>query len=243
MASREFAAYLYGGTEGVADDMARELRSRDSRIEIAGTETPPFRPLTTFEVRALARRINASRADLVWIGLGTPRQDYVVAALSPLVERDVGSGGCRLRLHLRSSARGANVRPRHRVQMDVPPAPRAPPTVAPVHPGWRAIRAPPRRRISFVNLRTVTDRERCGAGRPGYRRVRNQRPLAHAMHARVSPSAFPPPDQPRTRPTAMTTAELCRGRRPFGRAAAAVAVDTAPRLCRLLIRLQLRIIE
>jgi N-acetylglucosaminyldiphosphoundecaprenol N-acetyl-beta-D-mannosaminyltransferase len=77
--------YLYGGTEGVADDMARELRSRDSRIEIAGTETPPFRPLTTFEVRALARRINASRADLVWIGLGTPRQDYVVAALSPLV--------------------------------------------------------------------------------------------------------------------------------------------------------------
>jgi N-acetylglucosaminyldiphosphoundecaprenol N-acetyl-beta-D-mannosaminyltransferase len=78
--------YLYGGAEGVADAMAAELHSREPRIEIVGTETPPFRPLTVEELGDLATRINESSAEIVWIGLGTPRQDYLVAALSPLVD-------------------------------------------------------------------------------------------------------------------------------------------------------------
>jgi N-acetylglucosaminyldiphosphoundecaprenol N-acetyl-beta-D-mannosaminyltransferase len=77
--------YLYGGAEGVADAMAAELHTRDPRIEIVGTETPPFRPLTAEELDELANRINESAADIVWIGLGTPRQDYLVSKLSPLV--------------------------------------------------------------------------------------------------------------------------------------------------------------
>ncbi len=78
--------YLYGGRTGVADEMAGELRRRNPGVEIVGTETPPFHRLTAAEVRAVADRINRSGADIAWIGLGTPRQDHLVAALGPLVD-------------------------------------------------------------------------------------------------------------------------------------------------------------
>ena len=77
--------YLYGGAPGVADKMAAELRTRHPQVEIVGVETPPYRPLTRTEIDAIAERITESHADLVWIGLGTPRQDYLVASLSALV--------------------------------------------------------------------------------------------------------------------------------------------------------------
>ncbi len=77
--------YLYGGATGVAEAMAAELRDRDSRIAIVGTESPPFHTMSAPELAEVAHRINESGADIVWIGLGTPRQDHVVAALAPLV--------------------------------------------------------------------------------------------------------------------------------------------------------------
>ena len=78
--------YLYGGTAGVADAMADELRRRSPGVEIVATETPPFHRLTPADVRAVADRINRSGAHIAWIGLGTPRQDHLVAALGPLVD-------------------------------------------------------------------------------------------------------------------------------------------------------------
>lgn len=77
--------YLYGGADGVAEAMADALLSRDDRIEIVGAESPPFRPLSDSELKDVAARINASGTDVVWIGLGTPRQDHLVADLAPLV--------------------------------------------------------------------------------------------------------------------------------------------------------------
>lgn len=77
--------YLYGGAPGVAEAMAAQLHARDSRITIVGTECPPFQRPTAPELAEVAHRIRQSGADIVWIGLGTPRQDHVVAALAPLV--------------------------------------------------------------------------------------------------------------------------------------------------------------
>jgi N-acetylglucosaminyldiphosphoundecaprenol N-acetyl-beta-D-mannosaminyltransferase len=83
--SRGVRHYLYGGAEGVATAMAAELLRRDPRIHFVGLETPPYRSLTENELVALADRINRSSADIVWIGLGTPRQDHLIPALAPLV--------------------------------------------------------------------------------------------------------------------------------------------------------------
>jgi N-acetylglucosaminyldiphosphoundecaprenol N-acetyl-beta-D-mannosaminyltransferase len=74
--------YLYGGKDGVADEMADALRELNPDAVVAGTETPPFRTLTDADLDAIAERVRASGANILWIGLGTPRQDYLVHHLS-----------------------------------------------------------------------------------------------------------------------------------------------------------------
>lgn len=81
--------YLYGGKEGVADRMAIELARAVPGASVVGTECPPFRPLTDEDLSGLAERVRASGANVLWIGLGTPRQDYLVHHLAPLLSMPV----------------------------------------------------------------------------------------------------------------------------------------------------------
>ena len=52
-----------------------ELDQRWPELNVAGTESPPFRPLSAPEDREIVRRINASGAAIVFVGLGYPKQD------------------------------------------------------------------------------------------------------------------------------------------------------------------------
>jgi N-acetylglucosaminyldiphosphoundecaprenol N-acetyl-beta-D-mannosaminyltransferase len=81
--------YLYGGKEGVADRMAIELARSVPGASVVGTECPPFRPLTDEDLSGLVDRVRASGANVLWIGLGTPRQDYLVHHLAPLLSMPV----------------------------------------------------------------------------------------------------------------------------------------------------------
>jgi len=81
--------FFYGGAEGVAETLAARLRARFPRMLVAGVYSPPFRPLTAAEERDVAARINASGADIVWVGLGTPKQDYWVARFRPMLNAPV----------------------------------------------------------------------------------------------------------------------------------------------------------
>ena len=75
--------FLYGGAAGVADRLADELRSRFPGLQIVGTHTPPFRPLTAGEEDAVVEQINGSGAHFVWVGLSTPKQERWMAAMRP----------------------------------------------------------------------------------------------------------------------------------------------------------------
>ena len=71
--------YFYGGEPGVPEALASALRSRYSGLRVAGFESPPFRSLTTEEDVAMVKRLNDSGAQIVWIGLGSPKQDLWMA--------------------------------------------------------------------------------------------------------------------------------------------------------------------
>ncbi len=81
--------FLYGGAEAVAEALAERLQERFPGLLIAGTYTPPFRPLTADEERTVADTINGSEADIVWVGLGAPKQDYWVAKFRPRLDAPV----------------------------------------------------------------------------------------------------------------------------------------------------------
>lgn len=74
--------FLYGSTTDVLNSMRSEIRRIGAGIEVVGVESPPFRELSEAELDEVASRIDAVGADVVWVGLGTPKQDFVVERLS-----------------------------------------------------------------------------------------------------------------------------------------------------------------
>lgn len=72
--------YFFGGGAGVAQGLAERVRAQFPGIEVAGCCSPPFRPLTGREDEALIQEINGTQADIVWVGLSTPKQERWMAA-------------------------------------------------------------------------------------------------------------------------------------------------------------------
>lgn len=70
--------YLYGGAPGVADALERRLSAAYPGLEVVGTWSPPFTPPTEAELEADLARITAASPDLLWVGLGAPKQDLWV---------------------------------------------------------------------------------------------------------------------------------------------------------------------
>jgi N-acetylglucosaminyldiphosphoundecaprenol N-acetyl-beta-D-mannosaminyltransferase len=76
--------YLYGGRNpGALAQLARNLRLRHPGLRIVGGHVPPFRELTPEEEQAVVRDIHGSRADVVWVGIGVPKQEKWMARMHP----------------------------------------------------------------------------------------------------------------------------------------------------------------
>lgn len=84
--------YFYGGAEGVPDLLAQKLSVRFPGLLVAGAYSPPFRALTPEEDEAVVQRINAAQADILWVGLGAPKQEYWMAAHLGRIEAPVMIG-------------------------------------------------------------------------------------------------------------------------------------------------------
>ena len=82
--------YLYGGRNaGGLAQLARELRLRHPGLTIVGGHVPPFRELTDAEAEAVVADIDRSRADVVWVGLGVPKQEKWMARMRPRLQAPV----------------------------------------------------------------------------------------------------------------------------------------------------------
>lgn len=78
----EVAHYLYGGGSGVASAAAREIERASPGTVIAGVETPPYAAVDQMDLPAVGARATATGASVLWVGLGTPKQDYAVPILA-----------------------------------------------------------------------------------------------------------------------------------------------------------------
>jgi N-acetylglucosaminyldiphosphoundecaprenol N-acetyl-beta-D-mannosaminyltransferase len=67
--------YLLGGAPGVPEQLARSIEKVCSGITIVGTHSPPFRASTSEEEAELIENINRAAPDVLWVGLGTPKQE------------------------------------------------------------------------------------------------------------------------------------------------------------------------
>ncbi len=82
--------YLYGGrNQGGLVQLALNLRQRYPGVKIVGGYSPPHRPLTEEEQNAVVAEINRARADVVWVGIGVPKQEKWMALMRPRLDAPV----------------------------------------------------------------------------------------------------------------------------------------------------------
>jgi N-acetylglucosaminyldiphosphoundecaprenol N-acetyl-beta-D-mannosaminyltransferase len=81
-ATQGHRVWLYGGRDqGHLVQLALRLRQRHDGIKIVGGYAPPFRPLTSEEEDAVVKQINQSRPDVLWVGIGVPKQEKWMARM------------------------------------------------------------------------------------------------------------------------------------------------------------------
>jgi N-acetylglucosaminyldiphosphoundecaprenol N-acetyl-beta-D-mannosaminyltransferase len=74
--------YLLGGDEGAAEGAAREMTSRWPGLRIAGMSAPRVSlPPAEAELEGIAKEIEAAAPDVVYVGFGSPKQEYICKAL------------------------------------------------------------------------------------------------------------------------------------------------------------------
>jgi N-acetylglucosaminyldiphosphoundecaprenol N-acetyl-beta-D-mannosaminyltransferase len=73
--------FLYGTTPTALARLEHRLLRTYPGCKITGTFAPPFRALTPEEEQTIAKKINATDADVVWVGLSTPKQEKWMAAM------------------------------------------------------------------------------------------------------------------------------------------------------------------
>ncbi|NJD30014.1 MAG: WecB/TagA/CpsF family glycosyltransferase [Chloroflexi bacterium] len=71
--------YFLGGRPGTPERLAAVLTGRFPGLLTAGTESPPFRTASEAEAQTIVDRINAAEPDVLWIGLGSPKQELWAA--------------------------------------------------------------------------------------------------------------------------------------------------------------------
>lgn len=78
--------FLLGGTTDVLATLEGVIAQDFPQAKVVGSLSPPFREPGREDIESFADSIHASGAEIVWVGLGTPRQDRVIAALTAEVD-------------------------------------------------------------------------------------------------------------------------------------------------------------
>jgi N-acetylglucosaminyldiphosphoundecaprenol N-acetyl-beta-D-mannosaminyltransferase len=77
---RGYTSFFYGDTERVLEVLRKNLGEKFPGLKIVGAHSPPFRELTPAEDEQITRLINQANPDVLWVGLGLPKQERWIYA-------------------------------------------------------------------------------------------------------------------------------------------------------------------
>ena len=75
----EFRHFLLGSRDSTLAHLTRSFGERFPGVTIAGTHAPPFGEWPADEFERICGKIRAARANLIWVGLGCPKQEHWIA--------------------------------------------------------------------------------------------------------------------------------------------------------------------
>ena len=74
-ACKGYTNYFYGGAKGVPQKLKDALVKKFPQLKVTGAYSPPFRDLTDSEDEQMIAMINKANPDVLWVGLGCPKQE------------------------------------------------------------------------------------------------------------------------------------------------------------------------
>jgi N-acetylglucosaminyldiphosphoundecaprenol N-acetyl-beta-D-mannosaminyltransferase len=89
---RGYGSFFYGDTDETLAALGLRLAERYPGHRVVGTFSPPFRPLSRAEDEEIVGRINQARPDILWVGLGLPKQERWIHAHLDRLEVPVAIG-------------------------------------------------------------------------------------------------------------------------------------------------------
>lgn len=87
-----YTHFYYGGANGVPEELAEKMTKKFPKLKIVGIYSPPFRDLTEEEDKAIVEMINNVKPDVVWVGLGMPKQELWIGDHLGLIDAPIMIG-------------------------------------------------------------------------------------------------------------------------------------------------------
>lgn len=78
--------FFYGTDEKTLQQLMKKIQLQWPTLTIAGSIAPPFRVLTTAELKTLSQKINRAEPDIIWVGLGSTKQILFTSHIKALVK-------------------------------------------------------------------------------------------------------------------------------------------------------------
>jgi len=94
--NEEVSIYILGGTVENLDEVVNIIHSHYPRVNIAEVYSPPFEDYRKMNIEEILVRIKKSKAKLVFVGLGTPKQDLISFEIAKRLDKTVISIGAAL---------------------------------------------------------------------------------------------------------------------------------------------------
>ena len=84
--------YFFGSTQETLDLIKKKIEINYPHANISGYKSPPFRELTPEENQSYINQMNEVRADIIWVGLGAPKQEIWMANNYAMLDRGIMIG-------------------------------------------------------------------------------------------------------------------------------------------------------
>lgn len=72
---KAYRHFFFGGASGALEQLEKTMKSAFPSLRVVGAYSPPFRPLTPDEDARVVEMINCAAPDVLWVGLGCPKQE------------------------------------------------------------------------------------------------------------------------------------------------------------------------
>ncbi len=92
LSKQTYTSFFLGSTDKLLKSLKQKLVKYDLKISDMQFYSPPFIPLDDFDYESIAKMINESNADIIWVSLGAPKQEEFMYRLKPYLKKGVMVG-------------------------------------------------------------------------------------------------------------------------------------------------------